>query len=98
MTDLSRRRFLVQSSIGVTVVVGGALVAVPHLPGPATLAPQRLSNGRGLGEPMVVHVRDVATAEVSLMVGTTETVYKDRELVNRLLAAARTGAIDSAGR
>jgi hypothetical protein len=98
MTDLSRRRFLVQSSIGVTAVVGGALVAAPRLAATPTLAPARVSNELGLGEPMVVHVRDVATAEVSLMIGTTETVYKDRELVNRLLAAARIGAVDSARR
>jgi hypothetical protein len=98
MTDLSRRRFLVHSSIGLTAVVGGALVAGPHLAPGASSAPARVPDGARLALPMVMHVRDVATAEVSLMVGTTETIYRDRELVNRLLAAAPTGALDSARR
>ncbi|MBV9170981.1 MAG: twin-arginine translocation signal domain-containing protein [Chloroflexi bacterium] len=41
-----------------------------------------------LDGPMIVHLRDVATAEVSMMVGTHELVYRDPELVSRLIKTA----------
>ncbi len=88
MADLTRRRFLATSSVGLTAVVGAAVVAGPQLA--AHLG--AFDAGAGLtspGEPMVVHVRDVSTAEIALMVGTTQVVYRDRELVQRLLTAAR---------
>jgi hypothetical protein len=39
--------------------------------------------------PLVAHVRDYTTGEISLMVGTKEVVYRDQELVNRMIMAAR---------
>jgi len=36
---------------------------------------------------MLAHVRDVATGEVSLMVGEREIIYRDPQLVMRLLRA-----------
>ena len=95
MTEVTRRRFLTRSTLGLSVVaagVGGALVAVPRLLPPAAPAPLPVPNGAELAGPLVLHVRNAATGEVSLMVGTTETVYRDRELVGTLLrAAAGTG-------
>ena len=89
MAEVTRRRFLTRSSLGLTAAAGAAFVALPHaLPTPP-LAQAPGLDGPALPGPMVVHVRDVATAEVSLLVGTTETIYRDRELVGRLLAAAR---------
>jgi hypothetical protein len=41
-----------------------------------------------LAGPMLVHVRDVASAEVAMMVGTRELVYRDPELVSRLVQTA----------
>jgi len=89
MADVTRRRFLVRSSLGLSAAaVGAALVAAPHLrPGPAPAAAVDL-HGAELAGPLVVHVRDAAAGELSLMVGTTEAVYRDRELVDRLLGAA----------
>jgi hypothetical protein len=37
---------------------------------------------------MLIHVRDVATGEVSMMVGAQELVYRDTELVSRLVRTA----------
>ena len=95
MTEVTRRRFLTRSTLGLTaaaVGVGGALVAVPRLLPPAAPAPLPVPNGAELAGPLVLHVRSAATGEVSLMVGTTEKVYRDRELVGTLLrAAAGTG-------
>jgi hypothetical protein len=88
MAEVSRRRFLVRSTIGVSAVAvaaGGALVAAPRVLPAAAVASGSVPTGSG---PLVLHVRDAATGEVSLMVGTTETVYRDRDLVGRLLTAA----------
>jgi hypothetical protein len=41
-----------------------------------------------LAGPMVLHVRDVATAEIAMMVGTQELIYRDPELVSRLVKTA----------
>ena len=90
MAEVTRRRFLVQSSLGLSAAAAGAAVAVaaPRVLSAAAPAPARDLNGVELDGPLVAHVRSVATGEVSLMVGTTETVVRDRELVNRLLGAA----------
>jgi hypothetical protein len=37
---------------------------------------------------MLVHVRDVASGEIALMVGTRELIYRDPELVSRLVRTA----------
>ena len=94
MAEVTRRRFLKHSSLGLSAAVGGALVTAPHLlPAPAAAAAPAIDlTGPALAGPMVVHVRNVATAEVSLLVGTTETIYRDRELVGRLLGVARSAA------
>ena len=45
-------------------------------------------DGVTLAGPMLVHIRDLASGEVALMVGTQELVYRDPELVSRLVTAA----------
>jgi hypothetical protein len=48
-----------------------------------------------LAGPMLVHIRDLATAEIALMVGTQELVYRDPELVSRLVrTAASAGRVE----
>ena len=42
-----------------------------------------------LAGPMLVHIRDVANAEVAMMVGTRELIYRDPELVSRLIGTAQ---------
>jgi hypothetical protein len=39
-------------------------------------------------EPVVAYVRDAARGEVTIVAGTSETTYRDRALVKRLMAAA----------
>ena len=96
MPELSRRRFLTRSSLGLSAAaMAGALVAAPHLLPSGAPAP---APSLGLGTPpvppgaIVLHVRDVAAGEVSLLVGTTETIYRDRELVARLVGASARAA------
>jgi len=46
--------------------------------------------GITLAGPMLLHVRDVPSGEVSMMVGTRELIYRDPELVSRLIDKARS--------
>lgn len=70
----------------------GAPLALPQVAAVAPVsatAPIGLTmDGVTLAGPMLVHVRDLASAEVALMVGTQELVYRDPELVSRLVTAA----------
>jgi hypothetical protein len=86
MNDLSRRRFL-SSSFGVAVV--GAIAVVPGLAGVLKLqVPAGGPRGK-LAAPLVAHVRDLQSGEISLMVGTNHVIHRDRELAARLYAAAQ---------
>jgi len=38
---------------------------------------------------MIVHIRDVAAAEIGVLFGTQELIYRDPELVARLVQTAR---------
>ena len=48
-------------------------------------------------EPVVAYVRDAAKGEVTVMHGTSETTYRDRLLVKRLLQAAPRDATLNGG-
>lgn len=88
MNDLTRRRFLTHSSIG--VALAGALAVVPGLATILRLPPRTLVGGpSGIAEPLIAHVRDLETGEISLFIGTEHVVQRDRELAARLYAAAR---------
>jgi hypothetical protein len=50
--------------------------------------PAALQSGVTLAGPMVIHVRDVQSGELSLMVGTQELIYRDPDLVARVLETA----------
>lgn len=101
MTEFSRRRFLAQTSIGVGVAVAG-VAAAPALPqlAPASVQPNTPARpvpditlaSPSLAGTMVIHVRDVATAELAVLVGTSEFVYRDPELVARVVQAASQSA------
>lgn len=88
MNDLTRRRFLTHSSIG--VALAGALAVVPGLATVFRLPARDLASGpSGTAEPLIAHVRDLASGEILLLVGTEQVVQRDRELAARLYAAAR---------
>lgn len=48
-------------------------------------------------EPVVAYVRDAKRGEVTVVSGTSETTYRDRALVKRLLAAAPTDPVANGG-
>jgi hypothetical protein len=105
MADLSRRGFLTQVSVTTGIGLAGGLglhkfllsdasaaqVAGPVAPPAAAPVSQATALDRvTLAGPMLIHIRDVATAEVSMMVGAQELVYRDPALVSRLVNTART--------
>ena len=103
MGGVSRRRFLTQTSVG----VGVTLAAVAALP-KAVVAPSAMPSrqnavpveptataslaGMSLLAPMLVRVRDVATAEIAVLVGEQEFIYRDPALVARLIQTANQAA------
>jgi hypothetical protein len=91
MAKLTRRGFIKQASVGAAAV--GALSAVPVLgtsrafahPSPASPDVQAVEH-QG---PIIAHIRDAKSGEVSIYVGTREVVIHDLELVSRLVKALR---------
>ena len=89
MAKLTRRGFIRKTSVGAATL--GALVAVPRL-AEVEAAPQPHAAGgprAGQHEPLLAHVRNRASGEIALLVGTREVVIHDRELVMRLVKAAQ---------
>jgi hypothetical protein len=89
MAKLTRRGFIKKTSVGAATF--GALVTVPGLA--EVDAASRPHAARGLAAehhaPLLAHVRNRATGEIALLVGTREVVIHDRELVKRLMKAAQ---------
>ncbi len=93
MPELSRRGFL-SSSAGLTAA-GVALAAAPAL---AAVVPEISADlddaaGPTVAElesagPLVVHVRDAVTGEVSVLSGESEVVLHDPAFVARIVTAA----------
>lgn len=89
MKDLTRRRFLTRSSIG--VVFAGAFALVPGVSAAMKLpsgVPKRGARTAIAGGPFVAHVRDLATGEIAFLVGSERFIVHDRELAGRLHSAA----------
>lgn len=88
--NVSRRAFLSRASLG--VVLAGAAAAVPGLGAVVRLpaAPATTPDLPLVAEPLVAHVRDLASGELSLMVGTDHVVLRDANLAARLYGAALT--------
>jgi hypothetical protein len=82
MNDLSRRRFIGAAGAG-AAAAGASMV----LPSSADAAPARPTSTSAT-EPVVAHVADPASDELTLMFGENEVVVHDRDLVTRLLNAA----------
>ena len=98
LSDLSRRTFLRRGTVAAAAV--GVLGSVPGLSGllagSASEAPtvesgptQAEGEVGNLSEPLLAHVKDINTGEISLFHGETETVVRDPALARRLLSAAR---------
>jgi hypothetical protein len=88
MSDLTRRRFLARGSVGVAAVAG-AIAAVPGLAAALKPADSSLAVAPGnTADPLLVHVRDFASGEISMLIGTEQVVVRDHDLAVRLYAAA----------
>lgn len=100
MSEFTRRAFLKTGSAA--MVAAGALAAAPGLPaavgalestGPADAAAGDAAvtdaGTVSLGEPLIAHVRDLATGEIGLFNGTREVTVLDPSLAARLARAVR---------
>jgi hypothetical protein len=91
MAKLTRRGFIKQTSVSVAtigVLAAAPLVAIPDATDVvATDFAAEETSVAELSGPLVAHVRDLATGEISLMSGTQEIIYRDPELVMRLIRA-----------
>ena len=97
MSDLTRRRFLTKTSLGVGLAVTG-LAAATQLEGvlPSVGAPRRSVAGQ-LPDNTVLHVKDLTTGEFVLLAGTQEIVFRDLDLATQLVTAVNRAAA-AAGR
>jgi hypothetical protein len=101
MSEFSRRVFL--KGGGAAIVAAGAISAIPGLPalvgvadtqGPADLgaaesAAADTSSVGTLSEPIVAHIRDLASGEVGLFSGTDEITVHDPQLAASILRAMK---------
>jgi len=95
MKEFERRVFLTRGSM--VVAAAGVATAVPGLATGLVAAeeeaPEAASVVAGeastMTEPLVAHVRDLATGEIGLFSGTQEIVFHDPTLAARLFDATR---------
>jgi hypothetical protein len=80
------------SASGASAAFTGSGAASGASPSPDTLS---LGGGLSLAAPLIVHVRDLATAEISVMAGDHELVYRDPELVARLIKTAASAMTEA---
>jgi hypothetical protein len=92
---LDRRAFLrgsASAAAGAVVVVGGPHIASAALGGPnSTRSDAMIVKPSGLPprETVMAYVRDAQRGEVTVLSGQRETTYRDPQLTQRLLDAAR---------
>jgi hypothetical protein len=82
MSDASRRTFLAAAG---TVAAAAATVAVAPR---ADAAPAHTDDGAPGSGPLVAYIEDASSGSISLMVGESEVVVHDPDLVRRLSRAA----------
>lgn len=91
MKRLTRRSFLQQTPV--TAATLSLLPAVPALAAirhsPEAVAPQSTAKSTGS---MVVHVNNVATGEMTILVGARQIVLRDARIVACFMEATREGA------
>ena len=90
MNRLSRLSFLKSAgaAAGVAAVTSSPAVAAAIDPGAVETSPSVPVPK----EPVVAILRDASLGEVTVLVGTTETTYRDKLLAKRLLKAAQKNA------
>ena len=83
------RLSFIRASAGVAAGLGAAAIGVP---GAARAGEEKAietePSAAAPAEPVFAYVRDAQRGEVTLVSGTSESTYRDRALVRRMLAAA----------
>lgn len=97
MPELSRRAFLIRSSMGAAAVAIGS--AVPGLPGLIGTAEEEApsvddsavgaAGVQDTSEPLIAHVTDLRSGEMNLYLGERQFSVTDPGLAARLFGAAR---------
>ncbi len=95
MKEFERRVFLTRGSIA--VAAAGVATAMPGLASGLMAAEEEAPEAAAvvegeaatMTEPLVAHVRDLATGEIGLFSGTQEIVFHDPTLATRLFNATR---------
>jgi DMSO/TMAO reductase YedYZ molybdopterin-dependent catalytic subunit len=87
MPGSTRRRFLLAS--GATAAAAGVAAVLPSTAEAATARAAKPVMAPADAAPLVAHISNPATGEVSLLVGEREVVVHDRDLVGRLTRAAK---------
>lgn len=90
MKEISRRALLTRGSLGAAGAFG--VMAMPNVARAAVGSDEpELSEveRRVLAQSFVVHLRDLNTGELELLVGEKSVVFTDKKLVAKVLRAAR---------
>jgi len=96
MSEFSRRAFLTRGSIA--VAAAGVVTSIPNLTSalaagsaeaPAAEAAVAEGGAATMSEPLIAHVRDLASGEIGLFSGEREVVFHDPTLATRLFNASR---------
>lgn len=89
MKEISRRALLTRGSLGAAGAIG--VMAMPNVALAAVGSEPELSEveRRVLAQSFVVHLRDLNTGELELLVGEKSVVFTDKKLVAKVLRAAR---------
>jgi hypothetical protein len=90
MAKLARRGFLKRTTaslatLGVMASVPTALTAITEAPQVTETAETDLSSLSLTEGPVIAHISNLATGEISLLSGAQEIVFRDPDLVMRLL-------------
>lgn len=99
MARVSRRIFLLRSSIAAAAAgvaatapaLVGAIGTAVTSDGPVAedLVPAGDAEAADVSEPLVAHVKDLSTGEISVYTGTREVITRDPQLANRLARVLR---------
>ena len=93
MAELTRRSFLGATSAGVATL-GLVSLMEPRTAAPASASPASMEgSAQAFDDTLMLHVRNTATGEVALLAGSREVIFHDRELVERLIRAARAASV-----
>lgn len=88
MEDLTRRSFLRHTSVGAATL--GLLPGLPALAAVHVSPETAVTKGSvPVTGPIIAHVSDIANGEIALLVGSREIIFRDPQLVARLVRAAR---------